>query len=94
MRVGAAVAALLLTLVRCTHGVLSDRTWPAGRRAHVKSSAQSAEVEARLDELRAYAADQCTAPVPRVNDARFVLWTVARSESPFVEQWVSMRAAG
>jgi hypothetical protein len=46
----------------------------------------------RIAELRTFAADQCTAPVPRVKDAQLVMWAVILSELPFVEQWVRIKA--
>jgi hypothetical protein len=48
----------------------------------------------RIAELRTFAADQCTAPVPRAKDAQLVMWVNAKDELPYVEQWVRDGACG
>ena len=48
----------------------------------------------RIMQLRLYAADQCTSPVPRVTDAQLVVWAVARWELQYLEQWVRGHCVG
>jgi hypothetical protein len=42
----------------------------------------------RILQLRQYAADQCTTPVPRVAGGQLAMFGVARWESQYLEQWV------